>query len=211
MRKIGLSIVFIAAQATACGGSSDGASSAASAPTPPPPPASELHTEHLPPSLAWVSIGETTPEQVRTHFTGDNLFVSDSIATRGMMAVRPLGPNNGRMAGTINVGRKTDINGPIGELGDNYGAVTFYFTPLADGQPPVLYRLEVAQLGTTGSVCQPAAVLAAGTGLSGCDPNDRIPASAPTAVEGRWCTGPGAALFDAIATALGPLQLRSVT
>ncbi|MBK6864567.1 MAG: 4-alpha-glucanotransferase [Ideonella sp.] len=34
-----------------------------------------------------------------------------------------------------------------------------------------------------------------------------IPASAPTAVEGRWCTGPGAALFDAIATALGPLPI----
>ena len=31
-----------------------------------------------------------------------------------------------------------------------------------------------------------------------------IPATAPTAVEGRWVDGPGAALFDAIAAALGP-------
>ena len=34
-----------------------------------------------------------------------------------------------------------------------------------------------------------------------------IPASAPTAAEGRWIDGPGAALFDAIAAALGPLPV----
>ena len=32
-----------------------------------------------------------------------------------------------------------------------------------------------------------------------------IPASAPTAVDGRWCDGPGAELFDAIAAGVGPL------
>lgn len=34
-----------------------------------------------------------------------------------------------------------------------------------------------------------------------------IPASAPTAVDGRWLPGPGAALFDALAAALGPLPV----
>jgi len=34
-----------------------------------------------------------------------------------------------------------------------------------------------------------------------------IAASEPTAINGRWVEGPGAALFDAIATALGPLPL----
>lgn len=34
-----------------------------------------------------------------------------------------------------------------------------------------------------------------------------IPASEPTAIHGRWVTGPGAALFEAIATALGPLPI----
>jgi len=34
-----------------------------------------------------------------------------------------------------------------------------------------------------------------------------IPASEPTAVKGRWVAGPGEALFDAIAKALGPLPI----
>ena len=34
-----------------------------------------------------------------------------------------------------------------------------------------------------------------------------IPASAPTAITGRWLPGPGMALFDAIGTTLGPLPL----
>ncbi len=34
-----------------------------------------------------------------------------------------------------------------------------------------------------------------------------IPASSPTAIEGRWVTGPGKALFDAIEKALGPLPI----
>src|SRR5262249_57776520 len=34
-----------------------------------------------------------------------------------------------------------------------------------------------------------------------------IPASEPTAVHGRWRVGPGAALFKAIAAALGPLPI----
>ncbi len=34
-----------------------------------------------------------------------------------------------------------------------------------------------------------------------------IPASAPTAVEGRWLPGPGMALFDAIAATLGPVPV----
>ncbi|NVB36743.1 4-alpha-glucanotransferase [Pseudenhygromyxa sp. WMMC2535] len=34
-----------------------------------------------------------------------------------------------------------------------------------------------------------------------------IPASAPTAMEGRWVTGPGAALFEALAAALGELPV----
>lgn len=34
-----------------------------------------------------------------------------------------------------------------------------------------------------------------------------IPASCPTAEEGRWVPGPGKALFDAIETALGPLPI----
>ena len=34
-----------------------------------------------------------------------------------------------------------------------------------------------------------------------------IPASEPTAIHGRWVPGPGAALFDAIAAALGPLPI----
>ena len=34
-----------------------------------------------------------------------------------------------------------------------------------------------------------------------------IPASEPTAVQGRWLPGPGTALFDAIAAALGPVPL----
>ena len=34
-----------------------------------------------------------------------------------------------------------------------------------------------------------------------------IPGDAPTAVDGRWVPGPGAALFDAIAGALGPLPI----
>lgn len=34
-----------------------------------------------------------------------------------------------------------------------------------------------------------------------------IPASEPTAIHGRWVTGPGAALFEAIAAALGPLPI----
>ena len=34
-----------------------------------------------------------------------------------------------------------------------------------------------------------------------------MPAHSPTAIEGRWCAGPGAALFDALAAALGPLPI----
>lgn len=34
-----------------------------------------------------------------------------------------------------------------------------------------------------------------------------VPASCPTAIEGRWVPGPGQALFDAIAKALGPLPI----
>jgi len=34
-----------------------------------------------------------------------------------------------------------------------------------------------------------------------------VPASCPTAREGRWAPGPGAALFDAIQAALGPLPI----
>ena len=34
-----------------------------------------------------------------------------------------------------------------------------------------------------------------------------VPAAAPTAVDGRWCMGPGAALFDAIGAELGPLPI----
>ena len=34
-----------------------------------------------------------------------------------------------------------------------------------------------------------------------------VPASCPTAIEGRWVTGPGQALFDAIGGALGPLPI----
>ena len=34
-----------------------------------------------------------------------------------------------------------------------------------------------------------------------------IPASEPTAIHGRWRPGPGAALFDAIAAALGPMPI----
>ena len=34
-----------------------------------------------------------------------------------------------------------------------------------------------------------------------------IPAEEETAINGRWCPGPGAALFDAIAKALGPLPI----
>ncbi|MDE2094098.1 MAG: 4-alpha-glucanotransferase [Burkholderiales bacterium] len=34
-----------------------------------------------------------------------------------------------------------------------------------------------------------------------------VPASCPTAIEGRWVTGPGRALFDAIGGALGPLPI----
>jgi len=41
-------------------------------------------------------------------------------------------------------------------------------------------------------------------GFSGCW---EIPASAATAVEGRWVPGPGEALFNAIAKALGPLPI----
>ena len=35
----------------------------------------------------------------------------------------------------------------------------------------------------------------------------RIPASEPTAINGEWVAGPGAALFDAVAQALGPLPI----
>jgi 4-alpha-glucanotransferase len=34
-----------------------------------------------------------------------------------------------------------------------------------------------------------------------------VPASCPTAVEGRWVPGPGRALFDALGAALGPLPI----
>ena len=34
-----------------------------------------------------------------------------------------------------------------------------------------------------------------------------VPASCPTAVDGRWVPGPGRALFDALAAALGPLPI----
>jgi 4-alpha-glucanotransferase len=34
-----------------------------------------------------------------------------------------------------------------------------------------------------------------------------IPAREPTAIQGRWCPGPGAALFDAIGAALGPMPI----
>ena len=34
-----------------------------------------------------------------------------------------------------------------------------------------------------------------------------IPASEPTAIHGRWRDGPGAALFEAIAAALGPMPV----
>jgi len=35
----------------------------------------------------------------------------------------------------------------------------------------------------------------------------RIPASEPTAIHGEWVAGPGAALFDAVSQALGPLPI----
>jgi 4-alpha-glucanotransferase len=34
-----------------------------------------------------------------------------------------------------------------------------------------------------------------------------IPAASPTAIEGRWCAGPGVALFDSVAAALGPMPI----
>lgn len=35
----------------------------------------------------------------------------------------------------------------------------------------------------------------------------RVPAESPTAVDGQWTEGPGNALFDALATALGPMPI----
>lgn len=175
-------VLVLALGSIACGGATETPATAptAAAPVVPAPPQSELRTEHLPPALAYVRFGETTPEQVRAQYTADNLFISDHLTIRGLMPVRTLGPNAGRQAGMIAVGRKTNVDGYIGQLGEDYGSINFYFTPLADGQPPVLYKVEVAQLNASGSVCRPAAALAAGEGLTGCDPNDRIPASAPT-------------------------------
>jgi hypothetical protein len=172
-----------------CGSAGDAPAATATGPavpaTPTMPP-SELTEANLPPSLGWVRFGVTTPEQVKARFTADNLFVSDHMVTRGMQPVRARGPNSGRPAGFVNVVRKTDVNGYIGALGDNYGSVGFHFTSLADGQPPVLYMLEVAQLGTAGTLCAPAAPLAAGPGLEGCDANDVYRPSAPDATTGAF-------------------------
>ncbi len=176
-------VLVLAFGSVACGGASEppaSAPTAAAVPAAPPPPQSELRAEHLPPALGFLRFGETTPAEVKAQFTADNLFISDHIEARGLMPVRTLGPNAGRQAGMVAVGRKTNVAGYIGQLGEDYGNINFYFTPLADGQPPVLYKVEVTQLNATGSVCRPGAALAVGEGLTGCDPNDRIPPSAPT-------------------------------
>ena len=170
--------VLLMGVATACGGGEEpGAASAPAVPEAPAAPPSELRPEHLPAAISFVRFGETTPEEVKAQFTAENLFVTDTEDR--VMNVRARGPNSGRLTRTVNVVRKTNVDGWIGELGENYGSVRFSFTPMTDGGPYVLYGVDVSQIGTSGTVCQPAAALAAGTGLAGCDPNDVYQPSAP--------------------------------
>ena len=178
LTSVGVIVVAVAAGNLLGCGSSETPEGAAP-PTAPPPPASELHTEHLPPSLAFVRMGESTPEEIKGHFTAENLYVTDDGERN--LTVRAMGPNTGRPQRTVNVTRTQNGQGYVGELGDDYGSIRFVFTPLTDGGPFVLFQVEVSQRGTTGNVCQPAAPLAAGTGLEGCDANDVYRPSAPGA------------------------------
>jgi hypothetical protein len=171
--------VLLMGIATACGGGEEAASGGAPAtPAAPAAPPSELRPEHLPPAISFVRFGETTPEEVKAQFTADNLFVTDTEDR--VLNVRARGPNSGRLMRTVNVVRKTNTDGYIGELGDDYGSMRFSFTPMTEGGPYVLYGVEITQ-NTVGALCQPGAALAAGTGLEGCDPNDVYRPSAPSA------------------------------
>ncbi|MBP7683886.1 MAG: hypothetical protein KBB95_18405 [Deltaproteobacteria bacterium] len=142
-------------------------------------PQSELRTEHLPPALSFVRFGATTPDEVKAQFNAPNLYVTDDGDRN--LRVSGVGPNSGRPKRNVFVTRSQDGTGYVGALGDDYGAISFDFTPLTDGGPFVLFRIEVSQRGAAGSLCQPASALAAGAGLEGCDANDVYPPSAPAA------------------------------
>lgn len=163
------------------GGATEGPAepATATATATPAPPQSELRAEHLPPLLAFARFGETTPEEVKAQFTAENLYVTDDGERHNV--VHAVGPNTGRPQRTVSVMRTQNGQGYVGELGDDYGSIQFVFTPLTEGGPFVLFRIEVSQRSASGSLCQPAAPLAAGTGLEGCDANDVYRPSAPAA------------------------------
>ncbi len=142
---------------TACGGAQSGGGGRRGG--------TVISESHIPSHLSWVRLGATTLEEARSHFTAENLYTTESLdSTMGGEREnidRTRGPNAGIRSNRFNVVRSTNADGYIGELGDNYGAVAFYFAQLPGSDEPVLYRLEIAQMPEgTPSVCDPARAFA---------------------------------------------------
>jgi hypothetical protein len=166
--------VFFFVVSAGCGGAQSGGGSGGGPAT--------LGERHLPSHLAWARFGVTTLEEARGHFTAENLYVTESIDSTmggdGENLDGTRGPNAGVRFNRLNVTRSTNVDGYVGDLGDDYGAVAFLFTRLPGSDTPVLYRLEVAQqAGASPSVCEPARAFAAvPEALAGCSPRVLRPA-----------------------------------
>jgi hypothetical protein len=167
-------VLILSALGPACGGAQSGGGGRRSG--------AVISDAHLPSHLSWARLGATTLEEAREHFTAENLYTTESLdSTMGgerENVDRTRGPNAGVRFNRFNVVRSTNADGYIGDLGDDYGAVTFYFTRLPGSETPVLFRLEIAQRpGATPSVCEPARAFAeVPEALQGCSERMSRPA-----------------------------------
>ncbi len=138
----------------------------------------QLRAEHLPELLRFVEFGEISPEHVQAQFTADNLYVTSSVGRE--LQVRARGPNTGRQYAYVHVTRRTDANGYIGALGDEF-TLRFGFTNFEPEGPLRLFSVEVTQPLTAPNVCEAAQALAAGEGLVGCHEQSVYRPAAPDA------------------------------
>ena len=137
-----------------------------------------LEAGHLPELLRFARFGETTPEEAAAQFTADNLYVTSSVGRE--LTVHARGPNQGRPYAYVNVTRRQDGSGYVGELGDEY-TLRFEFTNFEPGGDLRLFGLEITQPLSEPNVCAPAAELAEGEGLLGCHDDSVYHASRPDA------------------------------
>jgi len=131
---------------------------------------------HLPELARFVEFGETRPEDVQGRFRGEHLHVSSTSLTN----LRTLagGPNEGRRYATVDVARRPEAGGPVGQLGDEF-TLRFEFTAFEEDGPLLLYGVQVTQPRAAADVCAAARELAAPEGLSSCHPDSAQPPAAP--------------------------------